>query len=51
MWVESGDRLPNLPVNRIRRHAQYAVLTKKLGVKKIYCAAGFSMGAQQVCPV
>ncbi|KAG2368433.1 Alpha/Beta hydrolase protein [Suillus spraguei] len=28
--------------------AQYAVLTKKLGVKKVFCVIGFSMGAQQV---
>ncbi|KAL6308214.1 homoserine O-acetyltransferase [Sparassis latifolia] len=27
--------------------AQYAVLTKKLGIKKIYCVVGFSMGGQQ----
>ncbi|KIJ67815.1 hypothetical protein HYDPIDRAFT_173571 [Hydnomerulius pinastri MD-312] len=27
--------------------AQYAVLTKVLGVKKVYCALGFSMGGQQ----
>ncbi|KAF9227324.1 alpha/beta-hydrolase [Gyrodon lividus] len=27
--------------------AQYAVLTKALGVKKVYCALGFSMGGQQ----
>ncbi|EMD37642.1 hypothetical protein CERSUDRAFT_94644 [Gelatoporia subvermispora B] len=27
--------------------AQYAVLTKELGVKKVYCVMGFSMGAQQ----
>lgn len=30
------------------RRAQYAVLTKVLGVKKIYAVIGFSMGAQQV---
>ncbi|TCD70310.1 hypothetical protein EIP91_003939 [Steccherinum ochraceum] len=27
--------------------AQYAVLTKELGVTKVYCVAGFSMGGQQ----
>lgn len=27
--------------------AQHAVLTKKLGVKKVFCVIGFSMGAQQ----
>ncbi|KAG2035106.1 alpha beta hydrolase fold protein [Suillus americanus] len=27
--------------------AQYAVLTQKLGVKKVFCVIGFSMGAQQ----
>ncbi|KAF9241617.1 Alpha/Beta hydrolase protein [Melanogaster broomeanus] len=27
--------------------AQYAVLTKALGVKKVYCAMGLSMGGQQ----
>ncbi|KAF9241613.1 Alpha/Beta hydrolase protein [Melanogaster broomeanus] len=27
--------------------AQYAVLTKALGVKKVYCAVGLSMGGQQ----
>ncbi|KAG1788823.1 Alpha/Beta hydrolase protein [Suillus plorans] len=28
--------------------AQHAVLTQKLGVKKVFCVIGFSMGAQQV---
>ncbi|KAG1867231.1 alpha beta hydrolase fold protein [Suillus subalutaceus] len=28
--------------------AQYAVLTQKLGIKKVFCVIGFSMGAQQV---
>jgi len=28
--------------------AQYAVLTKLLGVKKVFCVVGFSMGGQQV---
>ena len=28
--------------------AQYAVLTKELNVKKVYCVIGFSMGGQQV---
>jgi hypothetical protein len=28
--------------------AQYTVLTQKLGVKKVFCVIGFSMGAQQV---
>jgi homoserine O-acetyltransferase len=27
--------------------AQYTVLTQKLGVKKVFCVIGFSMGAQQ----
>ncbi|KAH8108007.1 Alpha/Beta hydrolase protein [Cristinia sonorae] len=27
--------------------AQYTVLTKKLGISKVYCVAGFSMGGQQ----
>ncbi|PCH43807.1 homoserine acetyltransferase [Wolfiporia cocos MD-104 SS10] len=27
--------------------AQYAVLTKQLGVKRVFCALGFSMGGQQ----
>ena len=30
--------------------AQYAVLTKVLGVKKVHCVVGFSMGGQQVGP-
>ena len=30
------------------RRAQYAVLTKVLGVKKAYAVIGFSMGGQQV---
>lgn len=28
--------------------AQYAVLTGELGVKKVFCVVGFSMGGQQV---
>lgn len=32
----------------LRSRAQYAVLTKQLGVKKIHTAIGFSMGGQQV---
>ncbi|KAG1871457.1 alpha beta hydrolase fold protein [Suillus subluteus] len=28
--------------------AQYAVLTQKLGIKKVFCVIGFSMGAQLV---
>ncbi|KAJ8591180.1 alpha beta hydrolase fold protein [Rhizopogon salebrosus TDB-379] len=27
--------------------AQYAVLTQKLGIKKVFCVVGFSMGGQQ----
>lgn len=34
----------NLPSSR----AHHEVLTKHLGVKKVYCAIGFSMGGQQV---
>lgn len=34
------------PVSHSR--AQYDVLTKKLGVKEVHCALGFSMGGQQV---
>lgn len=30
------------------RRAQYAVLTKHLGVTKLHCVVGFSMGGQQV---
>lgn len=33
---------------KVRRRAQYAVLTKHLGVKKLHCVVGFSMGGQQV---
>ncbi|KAI0709558.1 homoserine O-acetyltransferase [Cerioporus squamosus] len=29
-------------------HAQYAVLTKALNVKKVYCTIGYSMGGQQL---
>lgn len=29
--------------------AQYAVLTEGLGVRKLFCVVGFSMGGQQVC--
>jgi len=28
--------------------AQHAVLTKHLGVRKVFCVVGFSMGGQQV---
>jgi homoserine acetyltransferase len=28
--------------------AQYAVLTKKLGIQKVFLVIGFSMGGQQV---
>ena len=30
--------------------AQYTVLTQKLGIQKVFCVVGFSMGAQQVRP-
>jgi hypothetical protein len=39
-------RWPKLPTYVSR--AQHAVLTQKLGVKKVFCVIGFSMGAQQV---
>jgi homoserine acetyltransferase len=29
--------------------AQHTVLTKVLGIQKVLCAIGFSMGGQQVC--
>jgi hypothetical protein len=32
----------------IHSRAQHAVLTKVLGVRKVYCVLGFSMGGQQV---
>ena len=35
-------------VSQLFSRAQYAVLTKKLNVKKVYCVIGFSMGGQQV---
>ncbi|OCB90443.1 homoserine acetyltransferase [Sanghuangporus baumii] len=31
----------------MHRRAQYAVLAKKLGVQKLHCVVGFSMGGQQ----
>lgn len=33
--------------NSLHSRTQYAVLTKGLGVKKLFCVVGFSMGGQQ----